>query len=585
MLFLFTAFFGRAAAQNVADAEIRKTGAIDKQNASQTRKDSKSKIPVELEEKALALLKTMTREAGQLNLPENRIRYFIDAGDLMWSQDQKTARGYFKNAISDFRLVLQALDALYQKRESGELDNDSFFGEDTASFTRFYSVQRMRQNMLLTIAKHDAQLALDFLHETARENFKDYGWRDASFEPQLAIVVAKNDPNRAFEIGQQKIAKNSFEGLNEIINNLYEKDAEKGANLASETVKKLRTTNLLKDTSASYIAVTLFDRVAELEKNGKNSEKALLDKSDMSQLAETVAKTALENYKAGIYLSPLSPENLEQLKKYAPLTTAQLEQQIKIQKTKAAKAANGSSGSGGSPEESEASPSYFAAVAAEKKREDERKAQTEAMTQAMKAVDPNNEKISVDEAKQALAKIKSRSQRFIVTSQAAHVLAERGEKEAAGSLLTEINNQQIAQPRRAVEMLQNLFVAKANSNVDPERSFTTLEAIVYELNSVISAGARLGEFFGIKEMMDDNEFAVAGFANEMLYVSAMGQQFGAEQLIVDLAKADFERTVELANKLERPEIRLEVRMLIVRALLATDNKIDKTIAQAAVINN
>jgi hypothetical protein len=571
----FNAILLPVAAQTSASSVQVEKGvvALTTQNASEVTTNSKLKISVELEEKAFALLKTTAREAARLNLPENRIRYLVDAADLTWSQDQKTAREWFVSATSDFRIVMQTLDALYQKRESGDLENDSFFGEDTSQF-RVYSFQRVRQNMLLTIAKYDSQMALDFLRETARENFKDFGWNDASFESQLAIIVARNNPGRALEIGQQKLAKNSFEGLDELINNLYEKDPEKGAKLASDASRKLRTSNLIENQAAYYAASALFRQAAaKLEDVEKNNEtRLLLDKSEVSGLAETVAKAVSENSKASRYYSNPSPEELEQLKKYAPATIAQYEQQAKIKRTKAKNDI--------SSEEVEdpSSPSSVATLAAEQKRENEQQAQTEAMTQIMKSVDPSNEKISLDETKQALSKIKNRLQRFIAVSQIARALAERGEKEAASGLLAEINNQQIAQPRKAADMLQNLLIASANSNIDPERSFTTLETSIYELNSVIASFARVGEFIGVKEMMDDNEFSLAGFAGEMLQRGVAGQQIGAEQLIVDLAKTDFERTVGLANKFERAEIRLEARMMIARALLS-DKKIDKTSAQ------
>jgi hypothetical protein len=563
LIILFSAVLPTAAQTTLQD---EKKQLLNEQKNAQTVKNNKPEIPAEIIEKAIAVLKTSGHDAEKLNLPENRIRYLVEIGDLLWTFDEKTAREFFVSAVGDLRFIMQSLDAFLVRRENGEADDDSFFGGDRGH-SRFYAAQSVRQNMLLNIVKHDPQMAFDILRETTRENYKEFGWNDASFETRLAVVIARNDANRALEIGLQRLAKNSFEGINDLINNLHRKDAEKGAKLAAETVRKLKTTNLLQNQAAYNVVISLFNKAtAVAQASEKNEKNLLLSEGEVREVAEMYAKVILETSRSNPYYSYPDSSQIEQLKKYAPLATAQVERQINVQKAQAAKA-NGNLPMP-DPSPSPAIPNSTETRAAMKGEADQM-AQAEAMSQIMQATTTNDEKKSTDKLKQDLSKIKNRSQRMLAMSQLARVFAERGDKDAAGNLLIEVNSLQVSQPRRAIEMLQNLLVANANSQIEPERAFTALESTIYEFNGIADSLARIGEFAGIKEFMDNNEFALGGFASEF-FRRGSTQEIGVQPVIVDLAKADFDRTIGLANKFERAEIRLEASMLIVRSILPQD---------------
>ena len=65
--------------------------------------DVKKKKPIEVsaetKEKANKMLVDVSKDAGQLALPDNRIRAQMVIADLLWEQDEKEGRAIFQNNV------------------------------------------------------------------------------------------------------------------------------------------------------------------------------------------------------------------------------------------------------------------------------------------------------------------------------------------------------------------------------------------------------------------------------------------------------------------------------------------------------
>src|SRR5437867_11652108 len=99
-----------------------------------------------LERKATVLLEQVISEAQALKLPENRIRVQIAAGDMLWEHNPARARDQFNNAgaaIAQMNL------------EADRTDRDEL-----------QTLNQLRQDLVLTAARHDADLAYQLLHST-----------------------------------------------------------------------------------------------------------------------------------------------------------------------------------------------------------------------------------------------------------------------------------------------------------------------------------------------------------------------------------------------------------------------------------
>lgn len=575
--FLISIFSLTTAAQNAPTVKIEGTPAKTVLSATgdEPAQPQQQNLPPEVLAKVIAFLKATGRDASALNSPENRVRYLTDTADLLWQHDPKAARDFFATAMNEFRLVMQTLDALKQKRDTGDIDEDEMaiplFGGGGSSDSRFYATQTVRKNLILTLAKRDATAALDFFRETKRD-FS--GWNDNAFDTQLAAIVAKTDPTRAYEIGKQKLDKDDFNGLDDLIINLYAKDAVKGAKLASEFVKKLRGSDFSLGSSNFYFASQFFSKaVASVESSSaatSQDKPALLSAADLRELAETLTKVLAEMSKTNSYAyqSAVSEGLGDKLKKYAPASFARLEKQAKAAEKNAVEIIQEIDEPPPPPRPVPTPAKTATAADGPGRGTSDSERQAEALMQLMKAAASPDANLSLEDVRKNLSQIKNRSQKLLLLTQFVKSFAERGDKESAKSLLADASNLQFPQPRKAMEMLQNLMLADAQSTVDPERAFATMETLVFESNGVLAALGRIGEFVNIPEFMENNEFRMGNFSrSDIAQITSLSSQFGLQKMLFNLAKADFDRTVQLTDKFDKPEVRMEAKMLIIGLLL------------------
>src|ERR1700687_4256979 len=95
------------------------------------------------EKQATALLEQIVGEVQLLKLPENRIRVEIAAGDLLWKRNEPRARSMFSLAGDGVAEMMRSTDGNVQRWAA-----------------------QLRQEVVLTAAQHDAQLAYQLLATT-----------------------------------------------------------------------------------------------------------------------------------------------------------------------------------------------------------------------------------------------------------------------------------------------------------------------------------------------------------------------------------------------------------------------------------
>jgi hypothetical protein len=118
-----------------------------------------------------------------------------------------------------------------------------------------------------------------------------------------------------------------------------------------------------------------------------------------------------------------------------------------------------------------------------------------------------------------------------------------------------------AMVRKQTDLEAFAKVAGVYAVADPERAFEIVESSIGQMNEVINAAIRLDEF-GKSGAVEQNELLFMAMNKPLLmYVS------NASALMKNLAIADFERALALADKFERPDIRLFLRLRIAQALL------------------
>jgi hypothetical protein len=252
------------------------------------------KQKAEWSKNAYRLLDQVLDEAQSLRLPENRVRIQMNAADILWDQDQARARSLYSLAG----------DAVAEMMRTG--DNTRRPGPNQSR-----RPSQLRQDLVLSAARHDPQLAYQLLASTKPPVTISPDSRtqpqmpnaEASLEQNLMAAVAALDPRLAAQNAEQMLEKGQFPtGVSEVINQLRRQDQEAAAKLADRTVKKIQSANLLSSPEAETLALRLLGpgpRLQTTTTSGTESKPPqtrgpVLDQSLYVDLLGTVIDAALK---------------------------------------------------------------------------------------------------------------------------------------------------------------------------------------------------------------------------------------------------------------------------------------------------
>ena len=235
--------------------------------AEQPSAEELQKQKAEREKNAYRLLDQVIDEAQSLRLTENRVRVQINAGDMLWDQNQGRARSLFTMAAEGVVELDRAQAAALSRRMEAMQEGSGFAIQRPAPPQNFRSFQ-LRQELVLAAAKHDAALAYQILATTKppvtaqptpdRRGPSPQLTAEDNLEQVLLGRIAALDPKLAAQNAEQMIEKGQFpRTLPEVINQLRRQDAEAAEKLADKTVKKIQAANLLTNSEASMLVQSL----------------------------------------------------------------------------------------------------------------------------------------------------------------------------------------------------------------------------------------------------------------------------------------------------------------------------------------
>src|SRR5437868_3587162 len=230
----------------VAQTATSQTATAQQSPDPQQQQEEKAK----LEKKAVALLEQVVADSQALKLPENRIRVQIAAGDMLWDKNPARARGLLTDAGAMLGQVMLEVD---------RTDRDDMM-----------TVNQLRQDLVLTAGRHDAELGYQLLHSTqqqqptqttitpARGNRQFIFDQGNNLEQSLLATVAVTDPKFAYQKAVESLDKGEFPtSLNRILTQLQSKDAELFKKLSDKTLNRLASDSLLASREATSVAVNL----------------------------------------------------------------------------------------------------------------------------------------------------------------------------------------------------------------------------------------------------------------------------------------------------------------------------------------
>ncbi|MGI8731923.1 MAG: hypothetical protein ACR2LM_01290 [Pyrinomonadaceae bacterium] len=248
--------------------------------------EEEKKEKTEKEKKAFALLEQVVDEAQLLRLPENRIRVQINAAELLWQSNEGRARSLFSQAADGVAEMLR------------NANTEIPIGE-RRGFNQTRTPGQLRQELVLTVARHDAPLAYQLLAATRQPasaadpsgnialNSKD------NLEQRLLAQVAALDPKLALQNAEQLLEKGQYpRSLATVLAQLQSRDKEGAAKLEDKLLKRLASANMLVSSDAGNLALNLL-QPGPRPVNVSSSSQAQLAQSGYVDLMGTVIGAAL----------------------------------------------------------------------------------------------------------------------------------------------------------------------------------------------------------------------------------------------------------------------------------------------------
>jgi hypothetical protein len=308
------------------------------------------KQKAEREKNAYRLLDQVIDDAQSLRLPENRVRIQINAADMLWEQNQGRARTLLTSAAESIAELGRSQAAAASNTNRRNQDNNFMpMGPQGQQSIRTY---QLRQELVLTAARHDAQLAYQLLAATRppanTQPLDARGPRaqvtsEESLEQTLLGRIAALDPKLAAQNADQMLDKGQFPmTLGQVIDQLYRQDSDAGEKFADKMVKKIEAANILSKTEAGSLiqlllrggprpAATNTDSTAKIQ--ATTGPLAILGQAPYVDLLSTVVDAALKATPATQNTARPAPPNQRRMaagpqntSQPQPPTDAQVEQ-------------------------------------------------------------------------------------------------------------------------------------------------------------------------------------------------------------------------------------------------------------------
>ena len=525
---------------------------------------------VSSEELTQFLLET-SNMVSSLNSPENRISFKIKTANVMWNLDEKQGKILFQTAIDDVRQYVAQVDLEtngFQNTPEGNWASAVSSSELRTKTSRMFVLISLLTNL---IADHDPESALQFaerigqtftnqeLQKRAEQSYK-------SIEARLQKKIAAQDPVKALALGREKLAKGVSYNVINLMQTIYRKDAKAGAAFGAEILDKLKTTT----PKSGQIWTTqrlLQIGAANFEQTSKTSaeKQTLFSEQNLRDLASIYAGQVLSSTKN--YYS-LSPKMLELLEKYAPQQAAQV-RQFNEQKRAATGTSNPSvekrikgSGAGVAITSSRTARSKMN----DAKRNYQREIIASVKDLSAENLAPEDKRKIIKATREKILAVNNKDFRLSNLAWLAGVSAKEGENELALKILNDAENIVSTQPISRSDFNDNWKLVNAYAVIAPEKSFSLIENMIYPLNGIVSSFVDFNRYAGNQRIIDNDEIVINNnVAKSLSYFSLSNDS------IKRLAEADFDRLKNVFEKLNRPELRIETRLRIAKALVNSDD--------------
>lgn len=532
-----------------------------------------------LQRKTLALIDEIATETSTLKLPENRLALLAEAADLMWQYDHKRARSIYLDAFSNLTLLTIPGQNKDEKKRRQEL---------------LFATLTLRTELLLNVARRDAQFALDLLRlaPPVPPELSSERYFLPDLEQMIATEAAQRDPQRALKRAREILAGKLTHELINLLYRLNQLDQDLGSRFAGEIIDKLQTRDLSSDPIASWIAPELIisSRPAK-ESSGLGARGLLkLTREQRRQLVDMVATAILGLSGNGTLLNSVT-EIMPEIEEFAPERAALLQKKAAafnetLNKEQKAWRQFNSLVRNGTPEE------ILAASQRTESDDQRRMLQQQAVIVAVMrnraeslrdylenqlkdeglrkeltdAIDAEQINASVnkgdaDALRKLLSHARLKEQRARSMAELAILLEKKGDHEEALKLLDEA--QDLIKYDFSSDTQTNALLAlvAAYALVEPPRAFAIIEAAIDRANDQITKLLLVDKIMKTG-VVKNGEIILR---NSGIFSDFVMLKYGKS--LAALANFDFDRTKAIADRLSRNELRIYARKILAQGLL------------------
>ena len=561
------------------------SGSYPAQSDDKEKAKKEAERKQELKRKSYVLVDEIATGALALKLPENRAVVLAEAADLLWEHDEKRARNLFWDANNALTLISVPATS----EQDGKKNLNAFL----AGFG-------FRRDLILKVARRDPDLALDLLRSLQPPPTELLGRNYLpDLEQEIAAEAARRDPKRAFQIARESLAKGLTFSVFNLLMRLHDLDTELSSRFAGDLIDKLQTKNIATDIVASRLALELLissrtsdDSVGDNTYRGEYNP-LKLSREQRRQLVEMVANSAL-GVSANNNLLYSITELMPEIEEFVPERVQLLQKKVAVQRETLTREQRdwqqyNSLVRNGTPEEllaasqdisSEQRPwlqQQAIVLAVLRKRTDSLREYINSEikddsvrknlidTLDTEQINSAINKGNADELRKLLAVTRRKEERARAMAEMALLLEKKGEHDEALKLLDE-----------AQTLIKNDFSSDTQTNallalvcayalVEPARGFAIMEGAIDRANDQIS-----------KLMLLDKVVRTGTVKKGEVILQNSGgismefMMFKYGKTISTLAKADFDRTKGLADRLGRNELRIMARLMLAQSLLRED---------------
>jgi hypothetical protein len=169
----------------------------------------------------------------------------------------------------------------------------------------------------------------------------------------------------------------------------------------------------------------------------------------------------------------------------------------------------------------------------------------------------------IDDVLRKIVTITDKQFQFEMLIFSARKTLDANQKDSTRTILNEAELLIKTFPKNSSDYSNSWLLADVFFTIDENRSFIIIENIFTQLNHVINAYAIFNEFSSIDNFLDSEEVMMESAGNAQI----IGLSNLSRPLLKKMLEKDFNRTMNISNRLDRPEFRLEARTLILNALL------------------